>query len=279
MSAKATESNSDQVKQPNKPIQRSIEEAFSKRIPYRKESQEYRRITESITKFIGAGMAPISVVDKPSFRNMIKTLDPRYTIPSRNIFRNTHIPQLYNEVKENLLTELKKVRHFGATMDAWTSLVGDPYLSLSLQTMYLPSDHTGENIALAVSNSLEEYGLPLPSSMSTDSGSNMIVACTKLKVQRISCIGHVLHNAVNKALQEEDIKTVLSVCRKIVSTFSFSYKMKGKFSKLQKELDLPKHKLKADVSTRWGSKFFMLQRIQEQMPAIVQLFSQGTLHM
>ena len=97
-----------------------------------------------------------------------------------------------------------------------------------------------------------------------------------MNITRISCIGHVLHNGITKSLEADDsITEVITLCRKIVSSFSYSYKLKGKFGKLQKELQLPQHKLKADVSTRWGSKYMMLKRIEEQIPAIVQLLSQG----
>lgn len=86
------------------------------------------------------------------------------------------------------------------------------------------------------------------------------------------CIGHILHNAILKSLEHEDIQRVLKLARRIVSLFHSSYNYRTKLKKTQKELDLPQHELVNDVVTRWGSKFKMLSRLKEQMPATNKIF-------
>ena len=49
------------------------------------------------------------------------------------------------------------------------------------------------------------------------------------------------------------VDTVLRKCRRIVAAFSQSLKRTDELAKVQEQQKLPLHKLKADVSTRWGS--------------------------
>lgn len=51
----------------------------------------------AITKFLATGMQPYSLVDDEPFRQMVKTLNPRYTMPGRKYFSNTAVPKLYLE--------------------------------------------------------------------------------------------------------------------------------------------------------------------------------------
>ena len=78
------------------------------------------------------------------------------------------------------------------TSDGWTSLTGDPYMSLTahfvtpdfrlltacLKTQYHPESHTAENIASFLEESIQEYGLRKGNiaSMATDSAANMVAA-------------------------------------------------------------------------------------------------------
>lgn len=42
-------------------------------------------------------LQPLSVVEQEGFKNLIKTLDPRYRMPSRKFFMGEKIPSLYEE--------------------------------------------------------------------------------------------------------------------------------------------------------------------------------------
>ena len=74
--------------------------------------------------------------------------------------------------------------------------------------------------------------------------------------------------AITKGLRDSSIEEVLRVCRKVVSKFSQSWKKTRDLAIAQKDNDLPKHKLKVDCSTRWGSSYDMINRIAEQQKAI-----------
>ena len=54
----------------------------------------------------------------------------------------------------------------------------------------------------------------------------------------------------------------------VVAAFSQSWKRNNELTKVQQQQQLPLHKLKVDVSTRWGSTAVMVKRILEQKEAI-----------
>ena len=88
--------------------------------------------------------------------------------------------------------------------------------------------------------------------------------------QRLSCFGHNLDLSVNKGLNDDQMRVdmVLRKCRRIVAAFSQSWKRSNELSKVQEQNNTPIHKLKGDVSTRWGSTAVMVKRILEQKEAI-----------
>ena len=60
--------------------------------------------------------------------------------------------------------------------------------------------------------------------ITTDSGSNIMLACALLKWNRLSCFGHNLDLAVNRGLDDPRVDCVLGLCKKIVAVFSYSWK-------------------------------------------------------
>ena len=61
------------------------------------------------------------------------------------------------------------------------------------------------------------------------------------------------------------MKDLLATCRSIVGHFKHSSVACHKLAHIQENLQLPKHKLKQDVVTRWNSTLHMLESILEQM--------------
>ena len=71
-------------------------------------------------------MAPVNVVEKPGFRKLINTLDPRYNLPGRKYFAEKALPELYIKVREELASQLVNVTHFSTTADIWSSRTCEP---------------------------------------------------------------------------------------------------------------------------------------------------------
>ena len=94
-------------------------------------------------------------------------------MPDRKYFSNIAIPKLYEKTRESVATDVKSAVYFASTTDLWSSQTMEPYLSYtvhyigddwklqsrSLQTLYLPDDHTGENIAQALTETLRTWEL------------------------------------------------------------------------------------------------------------------------
>ena len=253
---------------------------------YSRQSKKWQQLTDSVTYCLAKDMMPIHSVEKIGFKKLLQSFDSQYELPSRKYFSKTAIPKLYDKNREMVAAELKNVDYFSATADMWSSHSLQPYLSYTihfigndwrlktrfLQTLYLPQEHTGENIADALLGTLESWNLDptKQTCITTDNGSNMISAVSNhLKWTNLSCFGHNLNLAVENSLKNDTrIARALGVCRKLVSTFSHSWNKKQSLNEAQRELKLPQHCLVTDCQTRWGSMQKMVSRILEQQKAI-----------
>ncbi|XP_067257290.1 E3 SUMO-protein ligase ZBED1-like [Chanodichthys erythropterus] len=269
-----------------KPLQQSQIAAF---MPYDKQSKRNKDITKAITNFLAKDMMPFSTVENVGFRKMMSVIDPRYELPGRKYFSRTAIPKLYGEVRERVEEQLKSVSYFATTADLWSSRTSQPYLSLTvhfidqdwklvslcLQTVYFPEDHTGEAIAGGLMDALASWGLSEERQVciTTDSGTNIIKAAELNRWTRLQCFGHRLNSAIEKVNQDKRVDRAIGVCKKVVAAFSYSWKKKRDLAAAQEEYHLPKHKLISETPTRWGSRQQMVKRILEQKRAITEVLS------
>ncbi|GFX21620.1 t-complex protein 1 subunit delta [Trichonephila clavipes] len=60
----------------------------------RLDDQASKRTTDSVTKFLVCTMQPYNLVDRKEFINMVKVLNPRYSLPGRKHFTATAVPKL-----------------------------------------------------------------------------------------------------------------------------------------------------------------------------------------
>ena len=252
---------------------------------YTKTSKEHKRLTDAVTNCIARDVLPIHTVDKAGFRELVAVLNPRYDLPHKDYFSRIAIPSLYEETRAKLLHKMhEEIVCYSATADLWSSCTTQPYMCLTvhyidskwvlqshcLQAHYIPEDHTGQQLQDALGISLDEWYLDPKKlvSITTDSASNIRLACQLLKWKRLSCFGHNLDLAINKGLNDQRIDRVINLCRKVVAAFSHSWKRKRDLQEVQEQKNLPVKQLKGDVSTRWGSKAGMIERILEQQDAI-----------
>lgn len=241
-------------------------------------------LTNSITYCIVKDMLPMYAVEKPGFRRMLAVLDKWYEPPSRTYMSKIAIPHAYSITKERVVNDLSHVKYFSATTDCWSSQGMKPYLSytihyvdddwalqsLCLQTLYLPEDHTASNLAEELEETLRSWSLDVTrqACITTDSASNIKWATEDLDWRHISCFGHNLNLAVNKALKDIRCVSIIGACRKLVSAFSMSWKRRRDLASTQVTMNVPQHSLSADCVTRWGSTGKMVERIREQQEAI-----------
>lgn len=147
---------------PKHPAQTTINATLNLATPYASTSRRHQEITQAVAIYIAKAMAPINTVNNEAFKEMIKTLDKRYEMPSRNYFSKVALPALYKQCREEIRKEIADLPFYATTTDLWSSRTMEPYMSLTihyidedfeiktrcLQTSFFPEDHTGEAIAL-----------------------------------------------------------------------------------------------------------------------------------
>ncbi|XP_056445916.1 E3 SUMO-protein ligase ZBED1-like isoform X2 [Gadus chalcogrammus] len=78
---------------------------------------------------------------------------------------------------------------------------------------------------------------------------------------------------LENAMKDPRIDRAVGLCKKLVSSFSYSWQRKRQLAEAQRELKLPEHTLKTECPTRWGSRQAMISRVLEQHKAIAQVLS------
>ncbi|XP_060776792.1 E3 SUMO-protein ligase ZBED1-like [Neoarius graeffei] len=216
-------------------------------------------------------------------------MDQRYEIPGRKYFSQTAISRLYDKCCTKLETHLQDIKYFATTSDLWSSRTSEPYLSLTihyidkewalqstcLQTVYFPEDHTAEIICQGLEDALEPWGLSEDRQVciTTDNGANIVKAVALKGWTCLQCFGHRLNTAIEGSMNDRRIDRAVSVCKKVVSAFSYSWKKRRALATAQDDLKLPKHRLITESPTRWGSRHAMIARVLEQEKAIAKVLS------
>ncbi|KAL4005537.1 hypothetical protein ACER0C_005250 [Sarotherodon galilaeus] len=268
--------------------QATLQHSYTPAVPYDTKSEKWGEITKAVAYHIAKDMVPISTVEQEGFIQLLKTLDRRYQLPSRKYFTREALPKMYTEVRQSLAAQLTKVSHFALTTDLWSSRTCEPYMSVTihfmedwelktacLQTSYFPQDHTREHIAEALQDVLKTWKLNPTGlvAITTDNGANIVKAVQLNKWPRIQCFGHRLHLAIGHAMDDARITRAISLCKKVVSSFSYSWRKRRELAEVQIQLGLPSHQLLTEATTRWGSRLVMIERVVEQERALSKVLS------
>ena len=159
--------------------------------PYNKTSKWARQLVNATAQFIGLSLQPIRVVDEPTFRNLLSTVDPQFELPHQTYFTTKVIPDLYYSVCGQIESQLVSIDYCTITTDLWTSShQHHSYISLTvhfvdslkfvlnslrLQTLGVPKEHTAVAIQQVLSSMFEEWNiLSKVFGATTDNGQNIV---------------------------------------------------------------------------------------------------------
>ena len=265
--------------------QPTLQQSVERTSKYPAQSAIAQELNHAVTYFLAKDVHPLHTVDKLGFRQLVFKLNPRYQLPSRKHFTEYEVPKLYNHVRDFVVKPtITEAKHFSATTDLWTSAATVPFMTVTihfidnewvlrsycLSTFPLYEDHTGQNLADAITDVLANWDLRADQivATTTDNASNIIAAFNLLGMLRLSCFGHNLDLAINRGLQVDRVKRALGKCHSLVELFHRSWKKTRDLRLKQEALSLPQHKLIVSVATRWGSTYDMVARIIEQQQAI-----------
>lgn len=74
-------------------------------------------------------------------------------------------------------------------------------------------------------------------------------------------------------MDDARITQAISLCKKIVSSLSYSWKKRRELAEVQMQLGLPGHQLITEAATCWGSRLLMVERVLEQERALAKVLS------
>ncbi|XP_057181407.1 E3 SUMO-protein ligase ZBED1-like [Triplophysa rosa] len=264
--------------------QHTLPSAFKQ--PLSSHSDKHKTITKALGVFIAKDIQPYSVVDDAGFQHLIKTLEPRYEIPSRAHFSSKIIPELYDETRSKIENKLANAKHVALTTDSWTSRATESYLTVTahyisdwqlesavLQTCPLFENHTSSHLADALMSAVTDWKLERPNitiPVTTDNARNMVNAIKEAAGlgPQIGCFAHILNLAAKKAVALQQTSRLLGKVRKVVAFFHKSTTAANALKVKQEMLNIPAHKLIHDTPTRWNTIYDMMERYLEQQPAI-----------
>ena len=237
------------------------------------------QITIAIADMIVTDYMPLSVVEGDGFLKLLNIVAPNYKVPCRNTLR-ARVIKRYDDEKECLIQQISNVSSASITTDTWTSNTTDSYITVTehhitddwemksnvLMTRAMPERHTGENLAIKLTNCVSEFGLDNKIGTCVhDNARNMECAgdkCTEWG--DLGCFAHTLQLCIKPVLELPTVSKTVAKCRKLVGHFKHSTTLTAEMRKRQKMLSVPEHVLVQDVATRWNSTQTMMERLYEQ---------------
>lgn len=152
--------------------QLGVSKVFARGAKYQQDSNKWRALTDSVTRYLVEELVPFRTVEKPAFKAMLQAFDKQYALPDPKYFSQKAIPENYMKVKDGIIRELKDIDNFSVTTDMCLSVNMMPYVSLTihylsadwelkskgLETVFTLESHTADNLAEALRSSFQESG-------------------------------------------------------------------------------------------------------------------------
>ena len=247
------------------------------------------RVNRLVAEFIASDDMPFQLASSAAFARLLHSLEPRYKLPSEKYFRTSLIPEIYEAMVTKVANSMSLesgVQFMSFTTDAWTTpQCTESILSLTghwidadfnrhsamLGASQVVGQHTAANIAELLQKMIDKWSLQdRIHVLLRDNAASMIKAMDDSHFPSFGCVSHTLQLCINKALKVlRAVEDIVSNCRRIAAHFSKSTLAKHKLQKLQKSQQLPQHSIIQDITTRWNSTFYMMERIKEQKMALV----------
>ena len=68
-------------------------------------------MTNVVTVYLSKDMVPFQNVDRKGFKEMVKTLDPRYALPAHTHLSQIEMPKIYGNVHKQVEKQIHTIKH------------------------------------------------------------------------------------------------------------------------------------------------------------------------
>ena len=255
-------------------------ESFIKKTVY--SEGHAKKITNLLVEMITLDLRPAAMVEGTGFKWLINYLEPNYQVPSAVHITNC-LQEPYVKAKTMIICMLEEPMYIALTTDIWTSVATQSYITVTahfissnwelktclLQTTNFPKNHTADNICEKLQEILSNFHVSCSKVVSIvhDQGSNMQSCGRHMKSdfgwESINCAGHLIQLCVEDGLKLNVIERLLGACRKLVGHFKHSTVATAALADRQKRMNMPVKRLLQDISTRWNSTYYLLDRLVE----------------
>uniref|UniRef100_A0A8C3VGG6 Zinc finger BED-type containing 4 n=1 Tax=Catagonus wagneri TaxID=51154 RepID=A0A8C3VGG6_9CETA len=257
-----------------------------------------KKITSLIAEMITLDLQPYSVVDNVGFSRLLGYLKPQYSPPPASYFSRTAIPAMYDSVRHVVMSHLQEAEsgmvHF--TSGVWMSSQTREYLTLTahwvtfessarphredrhcsalLDVSQVDCDYSGSSVRKQLECWWEAWVTSAGLQVGITVTDNASIGRTLNEGARssVQCFSHTVGLIVAEAIKSQRlVQNLLSTARKICERVQRSPRAKARLAELQREYELPPHRLLQDVPSRWNTSFHMLERLLEQKRAVNEL--------
>lgn len=253
-----------------------------RRKPFPPDHPRAKELTYRVAEMIAIDLQPFSIVEDVGFCRLIADLEPRYYLPSRRYLSEVVIPEIYAKVKHKITELLQSAKYISLTTDIWTSTnCHHSFLSLTahfivcasmkkkdvmLTSWLLDESHTGANISATILSRIQAWEIEEKVvCVVRDNAANMVPGLNIANLTSLPCLAHSLQLIIKDGvLLQPAVVQLLSCARSLVGHYHRSNVAFNTFRQIQSQLNLPAHVLIQDVTTRWNSSYYMLERLLEQ---------------
>jgi len=261
---------------------------YLSRREYDRGSFRRKQLDGALLQLITTDLQPFSIVEDDGFKAFVHALDPRYILPSKSTVRDKLLFEKYESGVSKLKEILAEIEFVAVTTDLWSSRNADGFMTITchyvdnsynlvsavLCTCQIQGNHTGENIAAALLEKFQFWGIEHKIvTIVGDSAANMICACNVLKIKHFPCFAHAMNLVVQDAYKHPAVAGLIAQCKRLVSHFRHSNLAKEQLNKAQELLGMKQLKLLQECPTRWNSAFNMMIRVKEVADALTMAVS------
>lgn len=162
---------------------------------YTNDNPRQIELSKMVTNDLIIGLAlPLSIVERPEFVQAMRTVDPRFVVPSRRSLCRDVLPHAFAKVENELKRICKENRFVSLTLDIWTDRRMRSFFAVTLhlieQCLFkshllafkcLSGSHTGDNLLKEYEEITAQYGIEEKVvRLITDNASNNIKAFASL---------------------------------------------------------------------------------------------------